>query len=188
MIILLGFESGAGKNTVGDLLVPLFKMKYPKKRVRATSFASALKEDCYRMFAHLGMKDELYYENNRIEKTKFLTGTWTPVDIWIKVSETLKQIDPFMWSRRLFKTHNPQDILIVRDLRFVPEVKKSEEVDPIVKSIWVRRENLRLQASDHAMRNYQDWYRVLDNNGTLGDLSVKVHTLFEDLCGFLEDK
>lgn len=186
MIILLGYESGAGKNTVGDLLHSLFRMKYPNRNVVACSFASQLKEDCHRMFGYAGLKDEIYYENNREEKTKKILNNYSPVDIWIKVSEMLKEIDPRMWGRRLFQNHNTKNIVIVRDFRFPVEYEHCDRLD-VTLPIHVIRPGVKRQASDNYLDDFTKWWGWIQNNGTLQDLSKNVHAIFDNICTLIKD-
>lgn len=171
-ILAIGHKSRVGKDTLANFIITNLRLRTKNLKIGRISFAAKLKENCYSLYKHLGMKDEAFYnrpENESARYVKLPKINKTPVEIWIEYGNKVREVYPFTWID--YGLLADFDIGIVSDLRFPNEVQAVLEKQGILIKLD-RTEALRLDSvSDNALNDFQAWHEVYDNNGSLNELN-----------------
>ena len=171
LIAFVGY-SGSGKDTAADYLVA-------NKQFNKYSFASPLKALCQLLYGHHGLKGEKYYNDNRDDrKTVLYTSDegkdYTPVDIWVEVGPTLREVHPDVWLDMANGVE--QYRTVIADCRHPNELKRIKELGGTV--VYVQRDvEVNPSAKMDGLIKPEDCDIVIDNNGTLEELYSKVDQL-----------
>ena len=133
-IIGIGCCSNAGKDTLADFIVDILS-KFPiRRKISKKSFAFLGKDLCFQIFGIYGLKTRQHYDltETRAERDQIipLLGK-TPVQIWVTVGNTIRQIYPYYWIDALFKEAESllykesgvEKYLIIPDVRFLNEAQ-----------------------------------------------------------------
>lgn len=184
MIIGLGFQAYAGKDTVADQLVTSYGF-------RKVAFATAIKKSAEVIFGLT--KDQLYGD-----KKDVVDDFWddTPRNILQYMgTECMRHgYRDDVWIKALFRYIDDEEKLsngilhnwVISDVRFPDEADAIKEHGGILIRVD-RPESSRRQiatknhASETSLTNYNRWNHVLVNDGSISDLMTKVHDLMESL-------
>lgn len=176
-LILLHGLARSGKDTSADFLeVFLKKEGYKYKR---TAFAYTLKKVCGVLFnmsleeIEKHKEDPIDWVESKITPRRFLQHFGTEYirnnvdkDFWLKCVE--QQMDDSL------------DYMIITDCRFPNELEMKNKYDTI--SIKVKRGNAdKISTTGHASEQGLDddlFDHVIENNGSLEDLKVKITSIF----------
>jgi len=185
IVIAFGHEKSVGKDTAAKFLTTILRTSKPGITINKIGFASKLKAICYDLYQHLGLKDEQYYEDNPPLKEIILPKLGkSPRTIWIEMGNKVREVYPGTWLEYPFNRIKA-DILIFKDLRFWNEAEKVEFVNDKYKGYNIKIENDRIpHTSDEAddnLLNFDRWYKVIKNNGTIGDLYKEMEILVKEL-------
>jgi hypothetical protein len=173
-LILIGHTQNVGKDTLAGLI----KKNY-RKPTYVVHFADAVKDVAWGHFSHVGLRRKEYYNLNYGEKNQPLSTGVTPRDIWIMIGHGFRQIDPDIWvdlvNRDYILPHITEDcIIVIPDVRYPNEL--FPEYDPI--KIKVKRAAVPISddPADSALRDFDGWDYVVENNGTIEDMETWLTT------------
>lgn len=177
MIIALGHRSGHGKDTFAEIL----KSKLPNVYIR--SWADAVKEECVRLYGHLGVQDRDFYntrEGRTARNIPIPKLGKTVVEVWIHVGEKLRELywDTWLDQLHLYYASLPSDsILVVPDTRHINE---ADSADFTVKIVNPRVPNRVGASIDHVLDDYQ-FHCTITNDGTLEDFAKTAESFIREL-------
>ena len=173
-ILALGHYSRTGKDTVANYVMEWFAQNAPGIRVQKVSFFRKAKELCHELFSWAGIREPEFYETPEGELARKqvlpLLGM-TPVQLWVRFGDSLRQgCYAGIWSR-YFVTHLPDaDVLVLTDLRYPDEVEELRKLSSIlVKVVRPGFEPLDTPP-DRALQNFTGWDHVIGRTGTLAEL------------------
>lgn len=175
MIIGLGHRRGTGKDTFGKFLVDALCRLPSTKSVKMVGFADGVKDICYQIYKHHGLKPGPYYEDHRDDREVVLESLgMSPRELWIKfgTNAVRQQVYERTWLEMTIQncSREPGHHTIIKDTRF------PNEGDEILGAggILLKVTNSRVQESDDvadsAMCDYDRWTGRIQNEGTLEDL------------------
>jgi len=188
-IIGIGHRSGHGKDTLGEYLVQSLQVILPKAKILKRSWAWKLKDSCYQLYAHCGLREPEFYETGEgraLRNTKLPKINLTPVEIWIKYGSygVRDQVWDKTWTEWLYN-NTDADIVIASDTRFPVEAPYCEYLVHCHNPRIPNREGITV---DDVLSTFTDWnYRVV-NDGTKAQLAVKAIQLSRDIYGRLRQK
>lgn len=187
MIIALCGKARSGKNTVGDILINIFKEKYGTY-FESISYARELKEKIKYDF---DMTDDQVYGNlKEVSDERYLKGKvalsgtggltkvpvyWTPRQLLQYFgTDIYRNIDPNIWVRLLRKSLDKKGDYIITDARFPNEIDWVVD-NGGVRLIVERDSRSEIGNVNHISETSLDTYSTnvdyyVDNNGTLEDL------------------
>lgn len=183
-IIGLGCTAQVGKDTAAEYL----EKKYPG-RVKRVAFADKLKKICMDLF---GLTYEQCYGSQQIKEKIDPRYGLTPREIMMGVGEKMREIFPSIWVDTVFYTTIPEcekegfDCFVVSDVRYPNEADKIHGKGGKVVKIVRDGAGVTVGAghsSETAMRNYEDFDLIIDNNGSLEDYFKKLDTMMEEIYG-----
>lgn len=164
-----GHRSRVGKDTAARLLHTILRMK--GYRVKHVSFANDVKMISHILYAHLGLQDKEYYDNHPDDRTKKLPKiNKTPVEIWVDVGCSMREIYEDTWVDILLAKNHNCDFLIISDVRFFNEVLA---LDILIK-VTRKEAPIYTTKADNALELFNDWNHVIENDGSLSDLNSKL--------------
>lgn len=170
-IIGLGHQSGVGKDEFGKYLQ--HHLEIAGKTATCRSFAWKLKEICYELFSIYGLKKPIYYENNRDARNIKLKCGLTPIEIWCGVGDGMREIYSDIW---IDNTLDPgpldPDFVIIRDVRYMNEVDAIHNLGGVVWKIYRPGYDGLNTPADQALKDFSQWNMIIDNIGSLKDLST----------------
>lgn len=178
MIIAFGHQRRRGKDTCAKFLETELRLHNPKFPVKRHSFATSLKQSCHNLYSWAGLKDAIYYENHPEERENILPLIGkSPRDIWMDFGIACRErVFPDTFAAKVtFDCLKIQpSINIITDLRFHNEYKRIKELDGIC--VKVIRPDLEIPTdpADTALNDWKDWDFIIENTGSLVDLSVSV--------------
>jgi len=177
MIIAFGYKKEVGKNTAAKFLSTFLRCEYPGKIIKEISFAAKIKDVAYQLFKWGEMKRGVYYESHYREKEIILPRlNLCPRDIWIKIGNTMREIDNDVWVNCALDVY--ADFKIITDLRFKNEANIIKKYNG--KLIKINRDVP--QGTDPAeidLDDWTDWDKIIDNNGFLNELNEEVISLIK---------
>lgn len=179
MIIALGHRSGHGKDTFAEI----FQEILGKDKVYIRSWADAVKETAQKLYGHLGLRDRNFYntrEGREIRNFKLPKIDLTPVEIWVKVGEGMREIYWDTWKDQLLNYYSslpPDTILIVPDTRHINEADSADYTIRVVNPRVPDRSGLSI---DHILQTY-DFHCTIINDGTLEEYKKSINDFIEDL-------
>ncbi len=187
-IIAFGHRQRTGKDTAGRLLFNHLRYEYPRLKLYKTCFFGPVKDVCGRLFSWSGLQDAEFYENYPGKKDTILPLIGkSPRQIWLEFGHYLREIDPRSVARfALSLIPIDTEVVIITDLRDPSEI---EDIRTHKGSLVVRidRNVPKLESKltghpaynlDSKLENYDQWDRVLDNNGSMRDLSKQLEGLY----------
>jgi phosphomevalonate kinase len=184
--MLIGFcgEMYAGKDTVAEMLMEF--LRADNILVERRAFADALKEEIAFHMAPLfkALPSELLRQmNTPVEKDRYrLLMQW-----W--GTEFRRQQDPDYWIKEFerwrFSFIPTSTVILIPDVRFFNEIGYIRDQG----GLMVKVTRLESQISDHISEQewqvYSNWDMVIENNGSLEELRVKVEELYTVVCKHL---
>ena len=166
-ILALGHKSRTGKDTAAGFLATQLRMRKQGINVQAVSFATLLKKMTYEAFKWAGAKPGDFYETHPEERTKILEPLGMDiVQLWVAVGESMNKINEKVWVNSLFENYKA-DILIIRDLRRIPEFRAIKERGGICIRVVKPDAPIRDTVSDNYLNDCSEWDETLVNDGSL---------------------
>ena len=89
-------------------------------------------------------------------------------------------VHPDVWVNSLFSWYRPSYKWVITDVRFPNEVKRIKEEGGII--IRINRDigpRLNEPFPETALDDYQDWDYVIDNDGTMEELEIKIEEILK---------
>jgi hypothetical protein len=175
MIIGITGERQTGKNTLSEYIKSsnIFVLKH--KKIEIKSFAAKLKDITHEIFPLVQNGD--YYETNAQHKELIIPEyNMSPRDIWIKVGQELRAINPNVFVEYLINSiasYNKH--YIISDVRFQNEIDYLKKAGALI--IKLRRNNgLDKLDSEKQIKNFKVDIEY-DNNNSLVDLLLFSQTI-----------
>lgn len=176
MLIGLGHRSGHGKDTFAVMVQEILG---PDK-CQIIPFASRLKEVSCILYGHLGLREEAYYntEEGRIARNRPLPEiNLTPVEIWVKVGESIRNGVWHPTWLSLVKKSAKDKIIISPDMRHFNE---AEVCDLRIKVINPRIPNREGASIDDNLEDYSGWDYFIYNGDGLDRLRLKAEIFVKE--------
>jgi len=187
-IIGVGHRSGHGKDTFANFFVEhfnnLFKDTLHGLKIRKLSWAWKLKDACFQLYKHLGLREPEFYETDegrKLRNIKLPCIGLTPVEIWIKFGSygVRDHVWDLTWVEWVKHNNTDVDVIINGDTRFPVEIPYCDFTIKIVNPKIPNREGVSV---DDKLAHYLSWNLIVMNDGTKEDLSDKAkqvcHQLF----------
>lgn len=172
MIIGIGHRSGHGKDTFANGLIDGMRLLKPDLKVRKLSWSWKLKDVCQQLYGHLGLMDSAFYDTDEgrlLRNIKLPEINLTPVEIWIKVGESLRN---HVWERTWLEWVAAQkehiDIIVAADTRKHLELTICDYKIKVHNPRIPNREGLSI---DHELEDYLGWDRIIINDKTKDHLN-----------------
>lgn len=182
IIVGFGHKSGHGKDTLANFVNTILRMSNSKLRVKKVSMASKIKSICHELFP---VMDEVYYEDHREHRNDQILGG-SVVDLWVRVGEALRCIDPSVWRRYVLNPKFDADVLLIPDIRTFDEVIDIQAKEGLLYKVTNSRVPPRTGKSiDHILDDFTGWTRVVANEGSLDDLFKEAEAIAETIKGRL---
>lgn len=170
-IVALGHKSRVGKDTLARFMLSYLRQMTRNLGIGRVSFADKLKDHCFQMYGHLGLKEKGFYEieyNAQYRDEPIPKIGKTPVEIWIEVGNKMREVYSNTWVDLAFETN--LDIAIITDMRFPNEANKVIENNGVLVKITRDQAPVRDSESDRALDSWTDWDEVFNNNDDLQEL------------------
>ena len=155
-VIALGHTKGVGKDTIAKCLcIELSKLGLKPYH---TSFAYVVKKLAHQLYHNYGICSPEFYEQYKEDKDKYVSNLdMTPRQLWIRLSDTLSQINPRIWFDATMESiPEDTDIVIISDLRYTREARYLDELDNKVVMARVTRDGC-VMVPDGAEEQLTDW-------------------------------
>lgn len=170
-MLAFGHESGVGKDTICNLIKRLACTQTRGLEVVVTGFAEPLKDLCYQQFKNHGhLQPSLYEENRELRKIQLANTKMNVVDLWIKIGNWYREVDPNYWVDKLVSKYKNTDIVLIKDLRYPNEFDKIESLGGVCYKIKNSRVKKTGSIADIALENCNKWTGVISNEGEISDL------------------
>lgn len=180
MIFAFGHRRYVGKDTAGRFLINHIRMNHGGLQVKKVSFATPLKEQCYKLFRNYGAKPPKYYEKHPNEKDVVIPMLGRSMrEIWIKYGNDVRAIYPLTWVD-LALIHDSNNILLITDLRYINEAEAIKKRGGVL--IRIDRDDIPQHddIADSNLASYNDWDYIIKNNDDLNYLHRTVVRIVDD--------
>jgi hypothetical protein len=180
-IIGIGHRRRVGKNEGANFLLQHINNEH-KGTVEIISFADKLKEMCFDLYGHYGLKEKEFYEKNpQYREQPLPIINKSPREIWIEFGNKNREIYSNIWVDYV-KNKIPQfDNVIIPDVRWENEGNMIHEIGGYCVKIINPRIPYSNDPSDCALENWGEWDFVIENNGTLEEFYQKLSDLYKKL-------
>jgi hypothetical protein len=180
-IIAFGHRRRVGKDTACKNALSYFRCN-TKIKVERMSFGDKVKSYCFSLYAWGGLREGIYYENHPDEKEKLIPSLGkSPRAIWIDFGHMISEINPKTLCELSLKDTNPEsEILIVPDLRRQIEVDYVRMFDGYIIRIDRNVEQFN-DPCDSALAEYQDWDKIVRNDGSFKDFNTRIKCLMDEI-------
>lgn len=174
-IIAFGHQKRVGKDTASGFVSTHLRVERGVRKVKKAGFADKLKDVCHQIYGWAGLMSKDYYEEFPHLKEVVLPAIGkSPREIWIAYGNEVKDaVYHDTWLDFLLKS-TQADWLIVSDMRFPNEADRIRALGGLVVKITRPSVVHTSDAADDPLLNYQDWSRIIVNDGTLADFYTKV--------------
>lgn len=172
-IIGLGHYSRTGKDTLANAVIAALNEYSPSLRVKKVPFAWKLKQIAHELYGWDGLREPGYYDTREGEKFRDVILPrigLTPVEIWIKVGNLLREVYGKTWIEYVIRGVQDVDVLIVPDVRFPNEVEALREADALLGKVVRPGYGPRKSISDRALLPYRGWDFVVGASGKMSEL------------------
>jgi len=174
IIIGIGHRSGQGKDTLAGYLIESLGILVPKARIVKMSWAWKLKDTCYQLYSHCGLRESEFYETEEgraLRNIKLSKIDLTPVEIWIKYGSygVRDQVWDKTWVEWLYN-NNDADIIVAPDTRFPVE---SPYCEYLIHCHDPRVPNRVGVTVDDELEGFKGWNYQVVNDGTKVQLGKK---------------
>lgn len=165
LFIGLGHYSRAGKDSFARAFKSFIE-DLSSLCVREVSFASKLKEVCHALYGWAGLHSEEYYNDPAHEHERncplWLLNGLTPVEIWVRfgTSAVRNNVYDRTWIDCLLNRAWTEDIVVIRDVRFLNEVEAIWAHGGIVWKIERPGVHPKDTAADQALVSFDKWDHV----------------------------
>lgn len=181
-VIGLGCTAQVGKDTAAEYL----EKKFPG-RVKRVAFADKVKNTAMEVF---GLSWEQCYGPQEIKEAVDPRYGMTPREIMQGIGEKMREIWPSIWVDTVFNATIPQlleegfELFVISDVRYPNEGDKVHENGGCVVKIIREDGGVTVgheHSSETAMRNYEDFDFVIENNGTFEEFYAEVDRVMEEI-------
>lgn len=181
VIIALGYKKGSGKNTFAKFLSTHIRCSCNRLKVTEISFAAKLKDISFQLYGWAGLKRGIYYETHYDEKEVPLELiAKSPREIWIEVGNKLREVYPGTWIDYALNGVKG-DIIIITDLGFLNEAKAITNQNGYPIKLVRDNELKGTDSREVELDDFNDWHKVIDNNGTMDDLYQQALELWNEI-------
>ena len=181
-VVGLGCTAQVGKDTAAEYL----ERKYPG-RVKRVAFADKLKKTAMDLF---GLSWEQCYGPTEVKEAIDPRYGKSPRQIMQELGEKMREIYEDIWVDTVFYTTIPShekegfDCFVISDMRYPNEADGIHSRRGHV--VKIKREGVGVIAgkehsSETAMRDYQDFDFVIENNSSFWDYFDKLDQLMEEI-------
>lgn len=179
-LICFGHKSRVGKDTAAKFLTTQLRMRKQGINVQSVSFAALLKRVTHEIFKWAGVKPGEHYEAHPEERAIKIPAIGKDiVELWVAVGESMVAIHPLVWVNSLFENHKNADVLIIPDLRRIPEAEAVGDRGGIKIKIIKLDAPLRDTVTDNYLNDYDKWDEIIENNGSMNELYDKIGALID---------
>ena len=185
-IIGLGCTAQVGKDTAAEYL----EKKFPGK-VKRVGFADKVKKISMDLF---GLSWEQCYGPQEIKEAIDPRYNLTPREIMQGVGEKMREIWPSIWVDTVFNATIPElldegfEFFVISDVRYPNEGDKVHEHGGLVIKVSRTSGGVTVghaHSSETAMKNYEDFDFVIENNGTFEEFYSEVDRVMGEI-GYLK--
>jgi hypothetical protein len=180
-IIAFGHRQQVGKNECAKALERFFQDN--EISYKTVAFADKLYEVAYILYAWAGFQTKEYYEKHPKEKNIVLPDIGkSPRQILIDLGTkgVREQVFDLTWVKATLLQQYDCQVLLITDCRFPNEVEEVKRLGGICVKVLRSSEPERDDDADIALAHYDDWDKVVENNGSLDELSATVIQAVED--------
>ncbi len=179
-ILGLGVTAQVGKDTAAEYLE-----RWPG--IKRVAFADTLKNVASDLF---GLSYEQCYGSVSIKEKVDPRYNLTPREIMQGLGEKMREIYSDIWIDTVLNITIPQlreqglCKFVISDVRYPNEAEKIKEAGGVVVKITREGSGVTVGAdhsSETAMRDYTDYYKVIENNGTLDEFFLSIYDLAEEI-------
>jgi hypothetical protein len=184
IIIGIGHRSRKGKDTLAKFIIQHLRLNSKNLKIGRISFATKLKEICYDLYKHFGLKEEAYYNepNNEHLRTIALPGiNKSPVQIWIEFGTLVgREVYPITWASYALNKASEEkyDVVICPDTRFLNEVNAIKAYSGFVFKLDNPNIPNRSTIADDQLEDYTGWDEIFINDSDFG----KLMEIAEHIC------
>lgn len=187
-IIGLGHYSRTGKDSFANHLIAALDKMSPLLYVEKKPFAWKLKQVCYELYEHLGLRKPEFYETPEGEKQRNVVlpriGK-TPVQIWIDFGTPAvrEQVYDKTWIDYVLRIDHGLDVMIVPDVRFPNEVEAMRDHGAHLIKVVRPGYGPRKSVADRALLGFKGWDNVIGEEGTMDSLKMWAERYAEWILG-----
>lgn len=181
-IIAFGHRKRVGKDLACSILFRHLRVN--KINVQKAGFAQELKRVCHSLYGWAGLMEPEFYEqpSNESKREEILSGIYkTPRQIWIEVSQKLKDVHNDTWLNLLFNKYSKCEILLISDLRFPNEVEAIRKRGGTLVKIINPRIEPTSDIADDALEGFSDWDYIINNDGSIEQYNTNLMSLIQDV-------
>jgi hypothetical protein len=149
--------------------------------VQEISFASKLKDIAFQLYGWAGIKRAVYYETHRDDKEKVLPLIGkSPRQIWIELGNKCREIYQATWIDYALNGVNG-DVIIITDMGFTNEATAILAKGGLL--VKLVRDGILLGTDPREIEldNWDNWDRIIKNNGSLDDLYQEAVKLWTEI-------
>ena len=179
-VIGFGYKKSSGKTTAAEYINNL---DLDNVRTCKTMFAHRLKMIAEEAFGLNGKKDE---KGRRLLQEIGSTARHYRPDFWVHF--LFCDVIGFCDNEAAFLESGGNFIMLIDDVRYENEIerlRRLEEEGYVDKTIIIRTDRdtnfVDSHSSEHGLDNYNEWDYVIDNNGTMEELYIKINEILTDL-------
>lgn len=172
MILGLAGKRGSGKSTAAKLIQELT----PTINWQEKMFAAKLKDMICTL---LGCTREQLEDIDFKEKVNPVTGFSPRYLMQTLGTEWGRNLDYNFWVNALFSEYQPKVNWIITDVRFKNEAEIIRQHGGLVIRINRNTEEQDNHPSETSLDNYAHFNAIIDNNGTLDELHIKLMNVLE---------
>ena len=181
-IIGFGCTAQVGKDTAAEYL----EERFPGQ-VKRVAFADKVKDAAMLVF---GLSHEQCYGSQEIKETIDPRYGLTPREIMQGIGQKMREIYDLIWVDTLFNTTIPEaeaqgyDCAVISDVRYPNEGDKVHSVGGDLVKVTRKGSGVTVGAehsSETAMRDYQDFDYILENDSSFQIYYEKLDLLMEDI-------
>lgn len=186
MIIGLGHRSGHGKDLSGSYMID-FLRENTNLRVTKLSWAWKLKDICYQLYSHVGLRETDFYdtdEGRALRNIKLPKIELSPVEIWVKMGTNgvREQVWDRTWIEWVCAQQEKYDIIICPDTRFHNEIELCDHTVKITNPRVPNREGISV---DEVLADYDGWNYYLINDGDKVKLKESSISIIQDIIHYV---
>lgn len=180
-IVSFGHRKTTGKDTSARFLANMYRTTHPGSNVIKSAFAIKLYDICYQLYGWTGFNTYEYYQEHPQYKESLLPILGKTVrQILIEIGIKVREVYEATWIDYLLQ-HKKADLLIISDLRFPNEFDAIKNMGGYC--IHIDRPSIEHtdDEADTALANYGEWDDEIINDGTPGQLYIKVQQVCSKL-------
>lgn len=179
MIVGIGHRSRHGKDTVCNYLIEWVGDNRPRARVKKLSWAWKLKDVCYQLYGHLGLREPEFYETpegQSLKDVKLPLIGKSPVEVWVDIGTPAvrERVWDQTWVAWVRAQQGDYDIIFCPDTRFPNEVAAC---DTLIKVVNPRVPDRAGKSVDDLLAGFDGWHHVVSNDADLAVLRDKAFEL-----------